>query len=327
MSYEWQFSTPEAEGMSSTILQQVDDYIKQKRYRLINSILILKNDKIVFEKYYNKYNEQSRNRIRSVWKSIISIAVGICLDKGYIKSLDEPIGTYIDEFASNRHPYHKLITIRHLLTMSSGIYWNGGIHYHCPMLAQMLRSKEWVNHISDIAMSNVPGTQFQYKEWDIILLSALVGRAFGGTAYEIVNQYLYRPLDIMSEEWLQGSCGISYNAILDKEHADLSARDLAKIGMLFLHNGMWNGNRIVSSDFVRDAITPSFDTVSIDATTSGYGLLWWLLPGGYGARGSGGQEINVIPESNYVSIIQATPTASAKGYGDIHMNILSRAIV
>jgi CubicO group peptidase (beta-lactamase class C family) len=275
------------ENMDSSILNQIDDYIKRKRYRLVNSILILKNGRIVFEKYYNRFNENSRNNIKSIWKSILSIVTGICLDKGLIKSIDEPIREYLPEFARNLHPYHKLITIRHLLTMSSGIYWNGGIHYHCPMMSQMMRTNDWTAHIADIAMDSVPGTKFEYKEWDVMLLSALIGKACRGTAYDIAKEYLYAPLNIKSDEWPKSPCGFSYTVMKGEENSDLSARDLAKIGLLFLSNGSIDGKTIISSDFVRRATTPSFINVSIGSSTGNYsyGYLWWLFPGKYVCRG------------------------------------------
>ncbi|RCX23766.1 CubicO group peptidase (beta-lactamase class C family) [Fontibacillus phaseoli] len=329
MSLDWQVSTPEKEGLDSSILNQVDDYIRQKRYRLINSVLVLKNGKIVFERYYNKYNENSRNNIKSIWKSILSIAAGICLDRGIIQSLDEPIGKYLQEFARNNHPYHKLITIRHLLTMSSGIYWNGGIHYHCPMIAQMMRTNDWITHISDIEMNNVPGMYFQYKEWDVMLLSAVIGRACGATAYDFTKEYLYKPLNISSGRWPQSPCGFSYTVMKGEEESDLSARDLAKLGMLFLDHGKYNGNQIVSMKYVKETITPSVTNASIGSLSDNdaYGFLWWLFPDGYGCRGFGGQEVNVFPDKHFVSIIQATPTSSSKSYEDINETILRQAIL
>ncbi|WP_042161432.1 serine hydrolase domain-containing protein [Paenibacillus gorillae] len=330
MSVEWVIATPENEGMDSSILNQVDDYIKQKRYRLVNSVLVVKNGKIVFERYYNKYNENSRNSIKSIWKSILSIATGICLDKGIIKSLDEPIGSYLREFTLNIHPYHKLITIRHLLTMSSGIYWNGGIHYHCPMMVQMMRTNDWISHIADIDMNSVPGMQFQYKEWDVMLLSAVIGRACGSTAFDITKEFLYQPLHISSGRWPQSPCGFSYTVMKGEEESDLSARDLAKLGMLFLNHGKYNERQIVSLEYVKQAINSSYTHASIGSSSSddnAYGYLWWLFPNGYGCRGFGGQEITVVPDKNFVSIIQATPTPSSKSYGDIYENILRRAIL
>jgi CubicO group peptidase (beta-lactamase class C family) len=320
MSYEWRFSTPEAEGMNSNVLNQLDDYIKQKRYRLVNSVIVVKNGKIVFERYFNKFNESGRNPIKSIWKSILAITTGICLDKGIIGSLDEPVGKYLREFDQSIHPYHKLITIRHLLTMTSGIYWNGGIHYHCPMITQTMRTNDWTAHMADITMSSVPGMDFQYKEWDVMLLSAVIGRAFGGTAYDIAKQYLYEPLDIASGIWPHSPCGFSYTVMKGEEESDLCARDLAKIGLLFLENGVYNGKQIVSSDFIKQAVGPSTSHHS-------YGYLWRLFQDGYGCRGFGGQEINVIPDKNFISVIQATPTPSCKFYEDIQENILKQAIV
>ena len=315
MTFQWQHSTPEAEGMNSEILKGIDEYIKQKRYRLINSVLVIKNEKIIFEHYYNKFNHSSTNNIKSIWKSILSITAGICLDKGIIKSLDEPICNYLPEFAHNNEPYHKSITIGHLLTMTTGIYWNGGVHYHCPMMTQMMRSNSWVAHIADIAMSNYPGVKFEYKEWDVILLSAVLGKASGRTAYELCNEFIYRPLDIKSGVWPQSPDGVSYTVMKGEENSDLSARDLAKIGLLFMNNGVFQGKRIVSEEYVKHAVTPSKANPS-------YGYLWWLFEDGYGCRGYGGQEINVYPKDRLITVIQATPTPQSKAYGDVGTEIL-----
>lgn len=315
MSYIWQVSTPKVQGMNEEILNNIDIYIKQKHYRLVNSVIVIKNEKIIFEHYYNKFNETSRNNIKSIWKSILSITVGICIDKGIIKSIDEPISNYLSEFAQGEHLYHKAITIRHLLTMSSGVYWNKGIHYSCPMMAQMMRTNSWIPHIADIAMNDYPGNKFQYKEWDVILLSAVIGKAAGRTAYELCNEFLYKPLGISSGVWSQSPDNVSYTVMKNEENSDLSARDLAKIGLLFLNNGVFQGKRIVSESYVRQAVSPS------EASTE-YGYLWWLFEGGYGCRGFGGQEINVYPNEQLVVVIQATPSPQSKSYGDIPRQIL-----
>lgn len=315
MSYEWQFSTPEEQGLDSEILNKVNELIKEKRYGLVNSVLVIKNEKIVFEHYYNKFNENSRNNIKSVWKSILSVTLGICVDKGIIKSLDEPISNYLPEFWEGNHIYHKALTIRHLLTMTSGIHWNGGVHYHCPMMAQMMRSKEWISHISDIAMSYFPGNNFQYKEWDVILLSAIIGKASRKDAYEMCNEFLYKPLEIKSGIWSKSEDNVSYTVMKGEENSDLSARDLGKLGILFLNNGVFNGERIISESYVKQAVSPS-------KSNPQYGFLWWLSNEGYSARGFGGQEVNVFPNKNLVTVIQATPSPSSKSYEDIVSLIL-----
>lgn len=301
--------------MNVDFLKDLDNYLRIKQYRLVNSVLVYESEKIVFERYYNKATENSRNQIKSVWKSILSLILGICLDKGLIKNVDESISLYLPQFAQNIHPYHRAITIRHLLTMSSGIYWNGGIHYHCPMMEQMRRSRDWVAHIADVQPADYPGTKFVYKEWDIILLSALIGNVCGSSAWDICSEYLYNPLEITSEKWTQSKCGLNYPSY-DADMTDtLSARDMAKIGQLALNGGMWNGQRIISEDYIKTAVLPS-------KANSGYGFLWWLSDKGYHGRGFGGQGLNIYPDKNVVAVVQATVTPSSKSYGDICENIV-----
>jgi len=301
--------------MNLDFLKNLDDYIKVKRYRLVNSVLAYENNELIFEQYYNKRTENSRNQIKSVWKSILSLTLGICLDKGLIQSIDEPISRYLSQFSENNYPWHRLITIRHLLTMSSGIYWNGGVHYHCPMFEQMRRSKNWVSHIADIQMSDFPGTKFIYKEWDVILLSALISNACGGFSWDICNEYLYQPLEIASDKWTQSKCGVSYPSWGEDITSDLSARDMAKIGLLVLNGGEWEKNRIVSNEYIKEAVSPS-------QANNGYGFLFWLSELGYHGRGYSGQELNIYPNKNIVAVIQASVSSSSKSYSDICENII-----
>jgi CubicO group peptidase (beta-lactamase class C family) len=302
--------------MNTKFLNNLDSYLKMKHYRLVNAVLVYENGELVFERYYNKAGKDSRNHIKSVWKSILSLTLGICLDKGIIKDIDEPVKNYLPQFAKEIHLYHKLISIRHLLTMSSGIYWNGGIHYHCPMLEQMKRWRDWAAHIADVQMADFPGTKFVYKEWDVILLSALIGAACGSSAWDICYEYLYQPLGIKSERWTRSKCGVDYPCWGEDASSDLSARDMAKIGLLMSGGGLWNGKRIISQEYIKTAVSPS-------QSYNGYGCLFWLSDKSYHGRGFGGQELNIYPGKKIVAVVQATVTPSSKSYGDICENILA----
>ena len=305
-------------AVNHEFLHGMDVYLKVKRYRLVNAVVVYENDQLVFERYYNKFDENTINPLCSTWKSILSLTLGICLDKGIIKSLDEPISRYLPQFAQLIEPWHRLITIRHLLTMSSGIHFVGGVHYHCPMMEQMLRSKDWIAHIADVQMKATPGTLFLYKEWDVILLSALIGKACSGLAWDVAWEYLYKPLGIINNKWLiQKKCHLNYNVDYDGNNDDnLTAKDMAKIGRLMLSGGCWEGQKIVSEAYIVDSVQPS-------QANNGYGYLWWLSDKGYHARGFGGQEINIYPDKNVVAVVQATVTSSSKFYSDICQNIVS----
>ena len=125
-----------------SLSEEITDYINRRRYRQINSVLVWQNGTITAENYYNGFTPESRNVLCSVAKSSLSLAAGIALDKGLLPGLDVRIADYLPLFREGRDPLHSCITVRHLLTMTSGIYWNGGIHYHCPMMEQLHRSRD-----------------------------------------------------------------------------------------------------------------------------------------------------------------------------------------
>lgn len=306
---------------SIRLISDLDHYLKQKHYPLVNSVLLMQHGKIQVERYYNGFTPQTGNPIKSVWKSILSVCTGICIDKGMIKSVDDPISRYLPAFAERRHPYHGRITIKHLLTMTSGLYWNGRIHYHCPMVEQMKNEKDWISYLADVRMAYRPGTHYQYKEWDVILLSAVLGYATNGTSYDFCKKYLYEPLGIKSGEWALGCQHTSYNIALNEpereQDSDLCARDMAKIGQLFLNKGTYRGKRIVSSDYVTEAVSPG-------KCNRGYGYMWWIFEREYGCRGFGGQEITVCPEEDVVYVVQATPTSRPKSYPDVYGFLMER---
>lgn len=293
---------------------EIDDFIRIKHYRQINSVLLYKDGDIIAKRYYNGFTENSRNVIKSVAKSIMSICTGIALDKGLFKSLDEPICKYIPEFNEFREPLHGGITIRHLLTMTSGIYWNGGVHYHCPMMFQMRNSDDWISHISDCAVRDRPGTKYKYKEWDVILLAKVLD-CICGDMFDYINENLYNPLGIESERWYKSPCGVYYSVAEGNDDGEecasnLTALELLKIGQLFLQGGNWEGEQIISEDYIQQAISPL-------ESNAGYGMLWWRGDDWYGARGYGGQSITVVPNKNIVVVTQATPTARGMSYDEV----------
>lgn len=299
--------------------QEIEEYVRQKHYRQLNCVLVYQNDSVIASRYFNEYDENTGNVIKSVAKSIMSILTGIAVDKGLIESLDAPVHKWIPELAEGRDMFHKAIRIRHLLTMTSGIYWNGGIHYHCPMMDQMRRSGNWISHIADCTVTEIPGTKYNYKEWDVILLAKILD-AVCGDMYDFLDENLYQPLDITSERWYKSPCGVYYS-VGDGEdegaqecHSNLTAPDMLKIGQLFLHGGIYNGKRILSEQYISQTIAPATEDVGYGL---GYGFLWWLGTDWYGCRGFGGQSITVIPKKEAIIVTQATPTSRGMGYHDV----------
>lgn len=299
--------------------EEIKEYVNQKHYRQLNCVLVCRKDSILASQYFNGYDENTGNVINSVAKSIMSIITGLALEKGLIDSLDTPVYKWIPEFGEGRDMFHKAIRLRHLLTMTSGIYWNGGIHYHCPMMDQLRRSDNWISHIADCAVTEIPGSKYVYKEWDVILLAKILDSACGDL-YDFLDEYLYGPLDIKSERWYKSPCGIYYSVGdgndegPQESRAKLTASDMLKIGQLFLHGGIYNGKRIIAEQYIREAVSPAIPDAEYGL---GYGYLWWLGNGWYGCRGFGGQSITVVPDKEAVIVTQATPTSRGMGYHDV----------
>ncbi len=233
------------------------------------------------------------------------------IDRGMLKSVDEPVYRFIPQFHEGRDMRHRNITLRHLLTMSSGLYWIGGVHYHCPMLDEMFRTDDWMGYIADITVKDVPGTKYVYKEWDIILLTEVLNHV-SGDIYAFINDNLYQPLGIQSAGWFQTAAGTYYtNGTNDKneKRSDLTAMEMFKIGQMFLQDGIYQDKQIVSKEYIKMAISPS-------PANPGYGFMWWRGEGWYGCRGYGGQSITVVPKKKLIMVTQAAPTARGMGYDD-----------
>ena len=290
---------------------EINRFMMQAHHPQVNSILVWEDGKLSAELYYNGFDRESRHPIRSVCKSILSLATGIAMDEGLL-NLDDPIAKYIPEFAEKRDMQHKRIRIEHLLSMTSGIFWQGGVHYHCPMMDAMKRSKNWIDYIADCEVKNVPGTYHNYKEWDVILLAAVLDKVCGD-CYDYICQKIYNPLGITSERWYRSPDGVYYSVADCDENekpSNLCARDLLKIGITLLNNGIYQSKMIVSERYLKMATTPG-------KCDPQYGFLFWITDDGYGMRGYGGQHVYVVPGQQRVIVTQATPTSRPMAYFDL----------
>ena len=290
---------------------QINELVKSSHHPQLNSVLVWQDGQIQAECYFNGFTAESRHNIKSVVKSILSIGIGIAQDEGLL-NVDDKISKYLMEFNEGRDLRHRMITIKHLLTMSSGIFWQGGVHYHCPMMDAMRRSRNWIDYIADCKVTESPGAVHNYKEFDVILLSAILSEVTGD-AFDYINEKLFNPLEIYNERWIKSPDGVYYSPALDKEEeavSALTAREMLKIGQLFLQKGIWNGKQIISKEYIEAAVSPS-------PQNSNYGYLWWLGEGWYGCRGYGGQAVTVFPEQNKIVVTQATATSRPLAYEDI----------
>ena len=270
-----------------------DDYLTANK---TVAFLIIKNDTIQYEKYYNGYSQESIVASFSMAKSVTSILIGCALDDGLIKSIDEPAVNYIPEW---KEQGLQDVTIRHLLDMRSGIKFNESYVNPFGDAATFYYGRNVKKALFKRKLLTAPGTTFSYSSGDTQALGLVLERALKGktiTAY--LQEKLWKPL------------GMEYDVTwsLDRKQDGMEktfgsinarARDFAKIGRLYLNKGNWNGKQIVSRKWVEESTTPE--------TTAGavpyYKHQWWLEPdGSFAAQGILGQYIYVNPAKNLVIV-------------------------
>jgi len=294
-SDSWRTSTPEAQGLDSTQLAKVFDLVKKKDIH-IHSLLLIRNGYLVLEAYFYPNSKGIVHDVASVTKSITSILTGISIDKGLIKSLDQPVlDFFIDRKIANLTEYKKKLTIEHLLTMRTGLcrdYAHGE-----QQLDDTRKTDDWVQYMLDQPMLTEPGTEFAYCTGGTHLLSAVITRATGMNELTFARKYLFEPLGIHEVIWPADPQGNNTGGF----DLHLHSIDMARIGYLFLNDGVWKGQQIISKEWVKKS-------TQIQVTLPDgerYGYLWWSPdenPDLIEARGRGGQRIIFSKEKNIVIV-------------------------
>jgi CubicO group peptidase (beta-lactamase class C family) len=337
-------------GFDASALSQFDQEIASGKYGNVDSLLILRHGKIALDHTYphdyatiygseakktqalnahdpggpyNYFNpwwhpyyrgDGTLHSEQSVTKTVTSIVIGIAVTRGEFPSLDTPVLSFFDESkVANIDDRKRHLTLRNLLTMTVGMKWNDDVPYDDPTNATSLMeaSPDWVQYFIDQPMAEQPGTSFYYNDGAPEALAYIFRKATGKDIEEYAAAHLFQPLAIDQWFWKRNPQGLA-----DTEGGlYLDRHDLAKLLQLFQHDGLWNGNRIVSSDWVKQSITPAI-TVSPRSGVK-YGYLWWLYPYekvssdkgdpriAFGGSGFGGQLPVVLADEDIVIVVNA----------------------
>jgi CubicO group peptidase (beta-lactamase class C family) len=230
------------------------------------SFLVIKNDSVVYEKYFDGFNKESLLPSFSVAKSFVSTLVGVALEEGKIKSLQEPFTNYIPELLKNDSRFGN-ITIQNLLDMRSGIKWKEGNYGLKDDAIKMgFRPNMW-KYIKKIKIDTDPKDDSDYKSINTMLLGIIIKRATGKSLVAYLQEKLWQPLGMENTAtWNTDKKGlpITFGGL------NATSRDFAKLGRLFLKKGNWNGTQIISSEWVNNSTNS--DTMY---AYGGYRNQWW----------------------------------------------------
>lgn len=296
----WKKSTPEEQGVDSAPLAEAIDYILQQRLP-IHSLLVVRHGAIVLDAYFYPYEPTVPHDIASVTKSVTSILTGIAIDKGYVKSVKQPVLQLLNTASPTAaDPRRSRITIENLLTMTSGMTCGAinAAHTAETELDEMRHTSDWIRYAVNIPMRAEPGSQFAYCSVNNHLLSAVISSKTGGNLESFARRNLFDAMGIRELLWPVDPKGLSHGW----GDLHLYPRDMAKLGYLYLHGGKWDGRQLVSEEWVRTSMEPH---ASVRAGV-GYGYSWWINvardPHIPEAEGRGGQRISIVPDKDAVVV-------------------------
>jgi CubicO group peptidase (beta-lactamase class C family)/pimeloyl-ACP methyl ester carboxylesterase len=258
--------------LNEKVLQAMADSIVNGNYPRIHSVLIMRNNKLVYEQYWPGYDavrgkgfagfkdqhRDSLHDVRSVSKSFVSAAVMIALGQGKIKSLDQRVFDFFPEYARNDTGVKRHITIQHLLNMSAGLEWNENVPYTDPNNSEILmnNSPDAIEFVLNQKMVDEPGKKFNYSGGCSQVLAAIVEKTTGMPVDKFLEINLFRPLGIEKYNWVKNSDGKPSAA----SGLRLRSRDMLKFGMLYMNDGKWNGKQVIPSTSVMQTIKSQINT-------------------------------------------------------------------
>jgi CubicO group peptidase (beta-lactamase class C family) len=270
------------------------------------AFLIVDDDRLIYERYFGGTERRTRLTSFSVAKSFLSTLVGIAIGEGLIASVDDPVTAYVPELAE-RDPRFERITLRHLLTMTSGLRYE---EQSLPLPWGDDVDTYYGTDLRDLALSATevvapPGGGWAYNNYNPLLLGLVLERATGMSVSEYMATRLWQPLGAEADAtWSLDSEDSGF----EKMESGLNATpvDYARFGQLFLHDGEWNGTRIVSKDWVREATTTETSDAPGDYYfADNYQYFWWIdtvRPGRFYALGNFGQYIYLAPDADAVIV-------------------------
>ncbi len=278
-------AAPEDAGLQSQVLKELTDSIKSGFYPNRHSLLIFKDGKLVLEEYFSgkdqnwgtdlgivHHGDTVLHDMRSVSKSIVSACIGIAISQGKIKHVDQPVFDFFDDYEEYNNEGREKLTIKHLLTMTSGLKWNEEVPYDNPENSeiQMINSGDGIGFVLSRELENEPGTTWKYNGGTTELLADIIQRVSGKNIHEFAKEFLFKPIGIVRSQW---TISPSTNSPAAASGLRLTSRDMLKFGILYHDEGQWAGKQIVPKEWVNESLRSHITRPD----GGGYGYQFWIL--------------------------------------------------
>jgi CubicO group peptidase (beta-lactamase class C family) len=306
----WEISTPTAEGFNDARFRSaIGPFFAEDRFVTAISLIVVRNNKLVAEAYVQNLNDRYQKRqIQSTTKCITSLVFGIARDMNYFSNLDQKLYDIVPN-AFDNDGRKRGITLRHLLTMNSGLDFNNEDFAHELF---MEKQKDVMKVILAKPLFALPGQVYDYRDCDPQLLSGAIHAQTGMTLDEVAGKKLFGPMGIADYYWERNEDGDSWAS----EALFMRPRDMAKIGQLVLNKGKWNGKQLVSQEWIEQCTSTQSDPNAgqPDDMRFSFGFYWRIQPNhvAFEANGAGGQQILIIPDKALVLVFTCEPYVKGK---------------
>lgn len=288
-------------------------------------LVVIKNNKIVVEWYYNSADRTTINDIRSAGKSFTSLLLGVAIKEGLVKDLDQDVYSFFskEKYPSMNEDYKK-IKIKHLLDMSSGLDADSDDGQTPGHARHWVEKEEWLDYLLNIPLVNTPGEKWVYADINAALIGAIIEETSGMSLNDFAKEKVFTPLGIKKFYWHTNAA----NQTVAAGTLFLSTLDFAKLGVLVANEGKWADNQIVQADYIEKLLARKvFDLSDWWSIGEAYGMLWYKNQETFNdkkidylwAAGNGGNQLVVVPSENLVIALTSTAYGSRYGHGRAHL--------
>ena len=308
VSGDWPVATPSEAGLDVAPIMDLVLRIRAGSYGRITSLLVVRDNRLVVEEYFNGWSAQRSHQLQSVTKSVTALVTGLAVLSGQL-AVNDRVTRYFPEYEPIPEDLRKrAITVGDLLTMRSGLDWGESTYAGSPLQRLNECRCDWLRFVLDWPMRDTPGTRWEYISGNTILLGGVISAATGQRLDLYAAATLFAPLGITGDAWVRGlPDGLPHAG----GGLSLRPRDMAKLGALVLDEGRWQGHPILQPEWIRlitSRVTPGVRAWAGHSFDYGYG--WWLTSDGgreiITASGAMGQWIFVVPSERLVVVSTAT---------------------
>ena len=303
--------SPAQAGFNQDSINTLDDAISNFEQRDYRALMVIKDQKMVLEYYYNSFWRNHIHDIRSAGKSITAILLGVAIKEGLVDDLEQDVYSFFSkEKYPGLHQDYKKVKLIHLLNMVSGLDADSDDSSTPGNAGKWMAKSDWVNYLLSIPLARKPGKKWVYADINAVLIGAIIEEKSGMSLRDYAKVRLFDPLNIQEFYWYTnpanqtGAAGNLY----------LSALDFAKLGLLVANQGKWADTQLADATYMNRLLTESSDAIgNYNPLADGYGMFWYRSKRTFGnqeisylwASGNGGNHLVVIPEKNIVIAMTA----------------------